>query len=254
MDSTVIYKSAKFVKRLYKIVNDPEVKEIQWSKSGKSFVIPNKEAFMKNALPLISKTKEYAAFVRLLNHYGFTKVPSPSEGWEEYTHSNFVRGGERNLVFITRTKGRQTTRKDELSTYKKENQMMRQNMEYLNNNQYQLSTELLDLKDRVDKQDKTISGLIEVLSRVFEVGIQNHKHKALTGDKSIQNNITQNRIGENLEPENKRRMTKDELEQCMSARGGDSSRLMLMVPSENKSDIKNVLDSKEDDFSLSDFF
>lgn len=254
MDSTVIYKSAKFVKRLYKIVNDPEVKEIQWSKSGKSFVIPNKEAFMKNALPLISKTKEYAAFVRLLNHYGFTKVPSASEGWEEYTHSNFVRGGERNLVFITRTKGRQTARKDELSTYKKENQIMRQNMEYLSNNQYQLNAELLDLRERVDKQDKTISGLIEVLSRVFEVGIQSHKHKALTGDKGGQEGLVQSHTGENLEPENKRRMTKDELERCLSTRGGDSSRLMLMVPSDNKSDGRSVADSKDDDLSLSDFF
>lgn len=252
IDEEVIYKSARFVKRLYRIVNDPDVGEIYWSKSGKSFIIPNKENFLKNALPLISKTKEYAAFVRLLNHYGFNKVTSVSDDSEEYVHKNFFKNGERNLMFITRVKYKQPSFSDELYNAQRENHIMRQSLEYLNNNNCRLNDELMGLKTRVDKQDKAIDGLIEVLSRVFNVGIQSQKQMALTGEGVVREQVPQGGIVLNLEPQNKRRMTKDELEECLSTAKNNTGHHAL--PEENSSTDSKDVCSKNDSFDLSDFF
>lgn len=259
MNNDIIYKSAKFVKRLYKIVSDPEVQEITWSKSGKSFIVCNKEKFLKSALPLISKTKEYAAFVRLLNHYGFTKVTSINDYSEEYFHPNFIKNEEKNLMFITRVKYRQMSINDEISGYKKDTQLIRQNLEYLSNSNYRLNMEIEDLKERMSKQDKTIEGLIEVLSRVFKVGIQNQKLKALTLENNHLEGMLRENLNNDLEPQNKRRMTNDELEKCLKMNSGDINQLMLMgnydISNDNiessKSDRK---DDKDDNFSLNDFF
>ncbi|TBU00409.1 hypothetical protein CWI39_1692p0010, partial [Hamiltosporidium magnivora] len=54
-----INKIPKFIKRLYKVVNEPTIKEIYWNDNGNSIIIPKKEEFIKNVLCLVSKTREY---------------------------------------------------------------------------------------------------------------------------------------------------------------------------------------------------
>lgn len=253
MHNNSAFKVAKFVKRLYKIVDDPEVKEVLWSKSGKSFIIPDKEAFLKNALSLISKTKEYAAFVRLLNHYGFIKATSISDTSEEYFHRHFFKGNEENLGFISRVKYKSSRCDGEIVDYKKESQIMKRNLEYLSTNNYNLSKEVANLKERMDKQDKTISGLIEVLSRVFKVGIQSHEHKALVGESKILENAQAGDINKDLEPQNKRRLKTEEARNLSALEQNDINQLMLMGESRPESS-DGESSEKDANFTMNDFF
>lgn len=230
MDPVFGYKTAKFIKRLYKIVNDPLIPEIQWNKNGRSFFIQNKEEFLKKALPLISKTKEYSAFVRLLNHYGFQKVQGVSPESEEYFHKNFIKNGEVNLVYITRLKTRKLPPQEELILYKRENQAMQEQLDFLLKNNLTVMSELSELKGRIEKQDKTITGLIEILSKVFNMGIKSQKQMAIKGD-SLENGLStilKEKEAVGLEPRTKRLLSEAELKDCLDVAKKDKHKFMLM--------------------------
>lgn len=207
MEDSPVYKSAKFIKRLFEIVSNDAIATIGWSPNGRSFIIHNKDLFLKETLPLISKTREYSGFVRLLNHYGFTKLNDlkifiDSSNGEEYYHPNFIKGKPQNLTFITRTS---KIKSKEISLTELDTDQVRKNMEFLNKNSYLLNKEIEGLKEKIEDQGKTISGLIEVLSRVFNMGIQSKK--------AIQND---NKFDSILEKEefkkSKRRLTIEDLE------------------------------------------
>lgn len=243
------YKTAKFIKRLYQVVEDPSIKEIKWSHSGKSFIIPNKEEFLKKVLPDISKTKEYSAFVRLLNHYGFQKIQGNFAENEEYFHKNFERNNEQNLIYITRSKQRKLQPQEELILYRRENQAMKEQLDFLLKNNLTVNSELALLRNKIEKQDKTITGLIEVLSKMFNMGIKTQKQMVITGGPNEEkqlSNILKEKESFDLEPLNKRVLSEIELKRCLESAEKNQNFLL---------EEKQQEEEKEDDsLNFSDFF
>lgn len=74
-------------------------KIIQWSTSGNSFYISDKEAFIE-LLPHFFKTKNFNSFVRQLNMYGFHKVKGMND--QEFKHPFFRKGHSEYLCYIKR--------------------------------------------------------------------------------------------------------------------------------------------------------
>lgn len=172
-------KTSKFIEKLYEIIENKQLTQIMWHPSGNSFIVTDKIGFILNILPLISKTKEYSAFVRLLNHYGFSKKCNLSIECEEYFHPNFIRGEVDNLHFISRVKNNQITVNNDIVSFQQENKIIKHNMEYLNSVNCQLQEELKYVKEKLIDQEKTLNGLIDVFSKVFNVGLQSSKHPQL---------------------------------------------------------------------------
>ncbi|WUR02393.1 putative heat shock factor transcription factor [Vairimorpha necatrix] len=158
-------KITRFIRRLFKIVNDPAYPEIEWTEDGLHFYISDKNAFMTNGLKYLSKTTEYSAFVRLLYVYGFSKSNSLNTREEEYFHRNFQRNGEKMLCCIKRTTDKLSTLVTK-STTKTPNQLQ-DLLQYLNGQNFKLENEVRSLKERVDQQDNTINGLVQILGRLF---------------------------------------------------------------------------------------
>ncbi|EEQ83147.1 hypothetical protein NCER_100004 [Vairimorpha ceranae BRL01] len=171
MKSDKTPKINKFIRRLYKIVNDNSFSEIQWTTDGLRFYITDKTAFMLNGLKYLSKTTEYSAFVRLLYVYGFSKSKSLNAYEEEYYHKNFKRDGDNLLPCIQRTVETKTTLLQK-NTNRTPNQLQ-DLLQYLNNQNFKLEGEIKSLKDRVDQQDCTINGLVQLLTRIFRTNDSN---------------------------------------------------------------------------------
>lgn len=72
---------------------------IQWSPSGGSFSISNRDAFI-DLLPHFFKTKNFNSFVRQLNMYGFHKVKGMHD--QEFKHPFFRKGHNEFLCYIKR--------------------------------------------------------------------------------------------------------------------------------------------------------
>lgn len=163
-------KVQKFIKRLYSIVSDPEISEITWNNNGTTILIPDKEKFRTCAMYKISKTKEYTAFLRSLHHYNFMKVKRTDDHSDEYFHKNFIKGREDLLYLIRRAKEKNTTG-NEIEMLKKDFLCLQNNININNQNMYNMSENMVALQKRVEKQEQTISGLIEILGKVFRVGV-----------------------------------------------------------------------------------
>ncbi len=161
-------KIPKFLKKLYREVSDPENTSINWSENGENIIISNKKGFLEYTLPTLSRTKEYSAFVRQLNMYGFVKIKNErSDETEEYSHIYFKRNQPNLIGFIKRIS--KTSLSDrQLNLINLEN-----TLNFLTNSNYRLSKEVEILKERVAKQDKTVEGLIDILGRVFRTGLEN---------------------------------------------------------------------------------
>ncbi|RVD92696.1 putative heat shock factor [Tubulinosema ratisbonensis] len=248
------YKTAKFIKRLYKVVEDPSIKEIKWSNNGKSFIIPNKDDFLKKVLPHISKTKEYSAFVRLLNHYGFQKIQGMSSENEEYFHKNFEQNNEQNLIYITRTKQRKLQPQEDLILYRRENQEMKEQLEYLMKNNLNISAEINQLRIRIENQDKTITSLIEVLSKVFNMGIKTQKQMALKGDTSMEkklSTILEEKEAFDSDSRNKRILSEIELRKCLESAEKKKDNFMMLKDNLNN---EKEEENEEETFNFADFF
>lgn len=161
-------KIPKFLRRLYRETDDPNNRYIAWSEDGEKLRIIDKEGFVKNILQTLSKTREYSGFVRQLNIYGFVKTKSEkNEEVEEYFNCFFKQNQPSLMEFIKR----------ERKNKKEENSLNLPSLEnsiaYLTNANFRLSNEVAQLKDRVEKQDRTINRLLDILGRVFRSGAQN---------------------------------------------------------------------------------
>lgn len=166
-------KVPKFLRRLFRETSDDTNQNITWSEDGERIQIADKDLFVKNTLPFISRTKEYSAFIRLLNIYGFVKVKGDkNDDFEEYYNSYFKKDQPHLLGFIKRV----------LKSHKTETKLNMPSIEnhisFLTNSNYKLANELAQLKDRVDKQERTINGLLDILGRVFRTGAQNINFEA----------------------------------------------------------------------------
>lgn len=104
--------SSDFVRKLYKMLEDPSYESIvRWGEGGESFVVLENEKFTKSILPKHFKHSNFASFVRQLNKYDFHKVrqnnednsPSPygPNAWE-FKHPEFQANKKDSLDNIRR--------------------------------------------------------------------------------------------------------------------------------------------------------
>ena len=166
-------KVPKFLRRLFREASGPDNNSICWSEDGERIKILSKDLFLKTTLPLLSKTKEYSAFIRQLNIYGFVKVKTERvDDTEEYYHPQFKRDQPGLIPFIKRVSN--GNRGDKSVNW----QMLENNIAYLTNMNIRLGNDVDNLRERVNRQDQTINGLLDILSRVFRAGIQNFNYDA----------------------------------------------------------------------------
>ncbi|GAD94821.1 stress response regulator/HFS transcription factor, putative [Paecilomyces variotii No. 5] len=104
--------SSDFVRKLYKMLEDPSYSEIvRWGDEGDSFVVLECEKFTKTILPKHFKHSNFASFVRQLNKYDFHKVrqnneetgqsPYGQNAWE-FKHPEFKANSKDSLDNIRR--------------------------------------------------------------------------------------------------------------------------------------------------------
>lgn len=170
---TIQNKIQKFINRLYSVVNDPNITDIVWSNNGTTILIPDKETFRTKSMSKISKTKEYTAFLRSLHHYNFIKLKRTDDESDEYYHRYFMQNREDILHFVRREKDRKKGIGTEIDGIKGDFVYIQSNLNALNQNLYGLNDEVLILREKVEKQEQTINGLMEILSKIFRVGIVN---------------------------------------------------------------------------------
>lgn len=166
-------KIPKFLRRLYRETSDPMNAYIVWSNDGERIRIVNKDKFIKHTLHTLSRTKEYSAFIRQLNIYGFVKMKSEkNDDIEEYYNCFFKKDQPSLMGFMKRVK-----RAEKVET-RLNYPSIENSINYLTNTNFRLSNEISQLKDRMDKQDRTINGLLDILGRVFRTGAQNMGYEA----------------------------------------------------------------------------
>lgn len=157
-------KIPKFIARLYKVTDDNKYKGITWTPEGDKIHVYDREEFVTETLPLLSKTKEYSTFVRILNNYGFVK--SNTLGYEDvYKHKAFLRGREDLLQEFRTNKAFYNTQ------MKVGTGTLKEMVEYLYRQNASLNSELVHLKEKLMAQERTINGVLEILTRVFRIGI-----------------------------------------------------------------------------------
>lgn len=161
-------KVPKFLRRLYRETSDPTNSYIRWSDDGEKVRIVSKDRFIKHTLPILSRTKEYSAFIRQLNIYGFIKMKSEkNDDVEEYYNCFFKKDEPQLMSQIRRVK------KFERMEAKLNYSSLENSIAYLTNSNFRLSNELSQLKEKVERQERTINGLFEILGKVFRTGAQN---------------------------------------------------------------------------------
>ncbi|KAM0681215.1 Heat shock transcription factor [Glugoides intestinalis] len=161
-------KVPKFLRRLYRETSDPTNSYIRWSDDGEKVRIVSKDRFIKHTLPILSRTKEYSAFIRQLNIYGFIKMKSEkNDDVEEYYNCFFKKDEPHLMSQIRRVK------KFERMESKLNYSSLENSIAYLTNSNFRLSNELSQLKEKVERQERTINGLFEILGKVFRTGAQN---------------------------------------------------------------------------------
>lgn len=159
----------KFISKLYKITDDDKYRGIGWTPDGLKIHIYDRDVFVKETLPLISKTKEFGTFVRMLNSYGFFKSKD-IEDEDIYHNKNFRKGREDLLGLNGCFKVRQ--RKLNGLQVKIGDGTMKDIVEYLYAQNQGLYTELAGCKERLERQERGLNGLVEILSRIFRTNVQ----------------------------------------------------------------------------------
>jgi len=166
-----ISKVPKFLRRLYRAVDDPSVPYIGWSIQGDRINITDKNQFTQHILPTLSKTREYSAFIRQLNIYGFIKIKADKNGnSEEYYCPYFKKGEPESLRYMKRVKKPHNSDKYLYGSH------IENTIDYLTSSNYRMNSEIIQLKERVDRQERTINGLLDILGRVFRSGAQNFSY------------------------------------------------------------------------------
>jgi len=102
-----------FLSKTYHMVNNSNLTNISWTRTGDSFMIKNVEEFSKKTLPLYFKHSKFSSFVRQLNFYGFRKIRADSSVLKEdeeleassvrFYHEYFQAGKPKLLCNISRT-------------------------------------------------------------------------------------------------------------------------------------------------------
>jgi len=181
-------KVPKFLRRLFREASDPENKQIHWSSDGERVVIEDKDRFVKCSLKRLSRTKDYSGFVRQLNMYGFVKMKSDrSNSAEEYYNGFFKQNKPKMLEQIMRMK------KQEMGETRLNQSVLENSLAYLTTSNFRLSSEISELKERMERQECTINGLLEILGKVFRTGAQNINYESKI--QKMRKDFTANLIG-----------------------------------------------------------
>ncbi|KAG5859848.1 heat shock transcription factor [Encephalitozoon hellem] len=163
-------KIPKFIMKLYKATSDEKYKGICWTPDGLKIHIYDRDVFVKETLPLISKTREFGTFVRMLNSYGFVKSKDIEEE-DIYYNKNFRRGRE-DLLGIDDSLRMIKRKKSNDIRMGIGDGSLKEVVEYLYVQNQELYTELSACKERIERQERALNGLIEILSRVFRTNSQ----------------------------------------------------------------------------------
>eukprot|EP00128_Syssomonas_multiformis_P017037 Colp12_sorted_trinity150504_noHs@5053 len=187
-----------FLRKLHKMVEDPDTPGIQWNKDGTRFIVSDGEVFSKNVLPRYFKHNNFASFIRQLNMYAFRKVTDVSQGvvtegsqhvWE-FQHQYFIRGRPDLLPLIHRktysapqTNDRQIVVKGQTGdasgtdTLIQELQMLKLRQSELESQLASLQAEnralWVDSQNAQKKHDKTIQKILEFLALYAPSGLKN---------------------------------------------------------------------------------
>lgn len=166
-----------FLKKLWKIVNDPSSKEIiDWNDSGDSFIIHDQVAFVTQLLPQYFKHNNLSSFVRQLNFYDFHKVANIEPHEMEFAHPYFLKFMPESLAYITRktsnVKSRlnQTVQEEHveellsgMKELKSKHIMINNELKMLKQENGALWNEINSLRVKYSKQTKIINKLIHFL-------------------------------------------------------------------------------------------
>ena len=86
------HKQVKFVNKLMLLLdNDPDSSIISWLSHGRSFLVHDKDRFVKEIMPLYFTSTRYKSFQRQLNMWGFQRICGPVDTGAYY-HQLFLRG------------------------------------------------------------------------------------------------------------------------------------------------------------------
>jgi len=178
--------AARFLKALFEAASSDKHRSIVWNQAGNGLVILDKLDFIKNTLPLICKTDEYGTFIRQLNNYGFSKIKSGNS--DEFVNERFLRSSPESLVLLRRKVVPEKDKANELRVLHENQETLQSNMEVLNDINKKLLNEMYYLKERVQRQERTINELVKALFHIFnkkESGRGNLKiENSVIGDKS----------------------------------------------------------------------
>lgn len=163
-------KIPKFIMKLYKATSDEKYKGISWTSDGLKIHIYDRDVFVKETLPLISKTREFGTFIRMLNSYGFVKSKDIEEE-DIYYNKNFRKGRE-DLLGIDDSLRMIKRKKSNDIRMRIGDGSLKEIVEYLYVQNQELYTELSACKERIERQERALNGLIEILSRVFRTNSQ----------------------------------------------------------------------------------
>ena len=193
-----------FVRKLYRMVNDPELsKIIWWTSSGESFVIGNPGEFSKVVLPRYFHHNNFSSFVRQLNNYGFSKVAHLQSGLQgseadvcEFKNANFIRGNPELLLNIHRkpskgigsqgffaigkpssaaefnlddvkTENVTSNLLGEISAVKQQQSAILNSLQELKNENQHLWNETCVAREKYQQQQETINKILQFLASVF---------------------------------------------------------------------------------------
>ncbi|GJT34673.1 winged helix-turn-helix DNA-binding domain, heat shock transcription factor family protein [Tanacetum coccineum] len=175
-----------FVNKLYNMVCNKETDSIiSWvpnlnvSGGAKSFAIWNIDEFINNALPLMSKSKNFDSFITQLNNYGFKKMSWDSR---EYAHEWFQEGKPHLLKNIKRR------RKQTMSDSEK----LQREIKRLESESKEQENELNVFKVYVDNTISNQKRILQTMARAMKSTIDHHHQVRKMHGLENNNSATQN--------------------------------------------------------------
>ena len=79
---------------------------VSWQPHGKSFIIRDREKFVRKVMPIYFKQTRFTSFQRQLNLYGFLRVEKRGPDHKSYYHERFLRDDPRLVDAIGRTQSK----------------------------------------------------------------------------------------------------------------------------------------------------
>lgn len=166
-----------FLKKLWKMVNDPDAEDIiGWNTTGDGFIIYDQVKFVTELLPQYFKHNNLSSFIRQLNFYDFHKVANIDKHEMEFAHSCFLRDLPETLTFITRKASNVKSRTNQdskqenigdllsgIKELKSKHNLVNNELKMLKQENAALWNEINSLRLKYSKQTKVINKLIHFL-------------------------------------------------------------------------------------------